>query len=375
MDRIQQNGFLKAAAGRKVNFNAGPSKLPSQVLERVQLETMNFDGTGLSVLEMSHRSSEFASILNDAKNSLRTLLDVPDNYKIIFLQGGGCGQFSAVAMNLIARKPGKTADYIVTGTWSAKAAKEAEKYGNVRIVHPKSDSYTIIPQCTFNEDASYVYYCANETVHGVELVDVPETNGVPLVTDMSSNILSRPVDVSKFGVIFAGAQKNIGCAGVTVVIVREDLLGIAVPECPSVLNYKTQADANSLFNTPSCFGIYIMGLVLKWATTFGGVSRLYKQNCVKSNLLYSAINNSDGFYSCPVEENCRSMMNVPFRINGGDAALEKKFLEDAGAEDMMGLKGHRSVGGIRASLYNSITIEETEKLVNFMKDFHQRNLI
>nr|XP_039261699.1 phosphoserine aminotransferase-like [Styela clava] len=369
------NGYMKPDLQRKINFNPGPSKLPTPVLERAQSELMNYNGLGISVLEMSHRSADFAAITNDAKNSLKTLLNIPDNYKILFLQGGGCGQFSAVAMNLIAMKPTKTADYIVTGTWSAKAAKEAEKYGTINIVHPKSDSYTKIPQCTFNPDASYVYYCANETVHGVEFSNVPETNGVPIVTDMSSNILSRHVDISKFGVIFAGAQKNIGCAGVTVVIIREDLLSFAIPECPSILNYKSQADTNSLYNTPSCFSIYIMSLVLKWATSVGGVSVLFKENCIKSNLLYSTIDNSEGFYSCPVEKNCRSSMNVPFRAGGenGDPEIEKKFLVEAESLDMIGLKGHRTVGGIRASLYNSVSQEETEKLVEFMRDFCKRH--
>ncbi|KAI9536956.1 Phosphoserine aminotransferase [Dissostichus eleginoides] len=302
------------------------------------------------------------------------MVTIPDNYKVLFLQGGGSGQFSAVPLNLIGLKEDTCADYLVTGTWSEKAAKEAEKYGKVNIVHPKLDSYTKIPDpssWTLNPSASYVYYCCNETVHGVEYNFTPETNGVTLVSDMSSNFLSRPVDVSKFGLIFAGAQKNVGCAGVTVVIVRENLLGHALNDCPIVLDYKVQADMNSLYNTPPCFSIYIMGLVLEWIKNNGGSAAMEALNKQKSSMIYDIINASNGFYECPVDETCRSRMNVPFHIGSkeGDEGLEKEFLAGASKRGMISLKGHRSVGGIRASLYNAVTLEDAEALGTYMKVF------
>uniref|UniRef100_A0A3B3C481 phosphoserine transaminase n=2 Tax=Oryzias TaxID=8089 RepID=A0A3B3C481_ORYME len=359
---------------RTLNFGAGPAKLPQSVLLQAQKELLDYSGIGISVLEMSHRSSDFNKIINKTESLLRELLNIPDNYKVLFLQGGGSGQFSAVPLNLIGLKEDRCADYIVTGTWSAKAAKEAEKYGKVRVVHPKMDSYTKIPEpssWTLNPSASYVYYCCNETVHGVEYHFTPETNGAVLVSDMSSNFLSRPVDVSKvrrgllrslrdgaaysslnlcagvvqFGLIFAGAQKNVGCAGVTVVIVREDLIGHALKECPIVLDYKVQVEMNSLYNTPPCFSIYIMSLVLEWIKNNGGSAAMETLNKQKSSIIYDIINASNGFYVCPVDSACRSRMNVPFRVGKkeGDEALEKKFLEGASKRGMISLKGHRSV--------------------------------
>jgi len=282
--------------------------------------------------------------------------------------------FSAVPFNLIGLKEDKCADYIVTGIWSSKAAKEAEKYGKINIVHPKQDSYTKIPDpssWTLNPTASYVYYCCNETVHGVEYNFVPDTKGVVLVSDMSSNFLSRPVDVSKYGLIFAGAQKNVGCAGVTVVIVREDLLGHSLKECPIVLDYKVQAETNSLYNTPPCFSIYIMGLVLEWIKNNGGTAAMESLNKQKSSLIYDIINASNGFYVCPVDMACQSRMNVPFRVGkkDGDEALEKKFLDGASKRGMISLKGHRSCGGIRASLYNAVTLDDARALATYMKEF------
>lgn len=357
-----------------INFGAGPAKLPQTVLLQAQKEFLSYSNTGISVLEMSHRSSDFSKILNRTESLLRELLKIPDNYKVMFLQGGGSGQFSAVPLNLIGLKEGRCADYLVTGTWSARAAKEAEKYGEVNIVHPKLSSYTKIPDpssWTLNPSASYVYYCCNETVHGVEYNFVPETNGVILVSDMSSNFLSRPVDVSKFGLIFAGAQKNVGCAGVTVVIVREDLLGHALKECPIVFDYKVQAEMNSLYNTPPCFSIYIMGLVLEWIKNNGGSAAMEMLNKQKSAMIYDIISSSNDFYVCPVETACRSRMNVPFRVGKkeGDDALEKQFLEGAAKRGMISLKGHRSVGGIRASLYNAVTLEDTKALAAYMREF------
>ncbi|XP_058491133.1 phosphoserine aminotransferase [Solea solea] len=359
---------------RTIHFGAGPAKLPQSVLLQAQKELLDYSGMGISVLEMGHRSSNFDNIMDKSVSLLRELLNIPANYKVLFLQGGGSGQFSAVPLNLIGLKEDKCADYLVTGTWSAKAAKEAEKYGKVNIVHPKLDSYTKIPDpssWTLNPSASYVYYCCNETVHGVEYNFTPETSGVVLVSDMSSNFLSRPVDVSKFGLIYAGAQKNIGCAGVTVVIVREDLLGHALKECPVILDYKVQADMNSLYNTPPCFSIYIMSLVLEWIKSNGGSAAMETLNKQKSSMIYDIINASNGFYVCPVEEACRSRMNAPFRVGkkGGDDALEKEFLNGASERGMISLKGHRSVGGIRASLYNAVTLEDTESLAVYMKEF------
>ncbi|KAB5528370.1 hypothetical protein PHYPO_G00139480 [Pangasianodon hypophthalmus] len=364
-----------------LNFSAGPAKLPQPVLIQAQRELLDYNGLGISVLEMSHRTSDFSKIINSAESLLRELLNIPENYKVLFLQGGGTGQFSAVPLNLIGLKEDRCADYIVTGTWSAKAAKEAEKYGKVNVVHPKVDRYTGIPDSSswsLNPSASYVYYCCNETIHGVEFNFIPDTKGAILVSDMSSNFLSRPVDVSKFGLIFAGAQKNIGSAGVTIVIVREDLLGKALKECPIVFDYKVQAENNSLYNTPPCYSIYIVKLVLEWIKKNGGTDVMDKLSRQKSSLIYDIINSSNGFYSCPIGVESRSRMNVPFRIGSskGDEALEKQFLEDASKLEMISLKGHRSVGGIRVSLYNAVTVEETQALAAYMKEFlnkHQPN--
>ncbi|XP_077105124.1 phosphoserine aminotransferase [Ranitomeya variabilis] len=359
-----------------LNFGAGPAKLPPSVLLEAQKELVDYKGLGISVLEMSHRSSDFTKILNTTENFMRELLSIPDNYKVLFLQGGGSGQFSAVPLNLIGLKEAKCADYIVTGSWSAKAAKEAEKYGKVNIVHPKLASYTEIPDpdsWNLNPEASYVYYCGNETVHGVEFHDIPDVKGALLVCDMSSNFLSRPIDISKFGLVFAGAQKNVGCAGVTVVIVREDLLGSALKECPTILDYKIQAGNASLYNTPPCFSIYIMGLVLEWIKNNGGAACMEKLSIIKSEMIYNIIDESNGLFVCPVEKKSRSRMNIPFRIGSikGDSVLEKEFLEKAVALGMMSLKGHRSVGGIRASLYNAVTVDDVEKLADFMRHFKE----
>ncbi|XP_014245429.1 probable phosphoserine aminotransferase isoform X1 [Cimex lectularius] len=354
-----------------INFGAGPAKLPREVLCKIQNELLDYGNTGMSVMEMSHRSAEYENINNKAQQCVREILNVPDNYKVLFLQGGGTGLFAAVAMNLINRTG--SADYLVTGSWSAKAAKEAAKYGKVNLVLPKTDKYVDVPsQDTWNLDpnASYVYYCANETVHGVEFQFVPDTKGVPLVADMSSNMLSRPVDVKKFGVIFAGAQKNIGPAGVTLVIVREDLLGKPMPVCPTVWDFTVMAKDNSLHNTPPTFCIYVMGEVFDWIKKNGGVEGMEKRAKEKSKMIYSAIDNSDGFYICPVKDAVRSRMNVPFRISKTE--LEEEFLKEAKKLKMIQLKGHRLVGGIRASIYNAISVEETTFLFKFMNDFKNK---
>ncbi|XP_027001514.1 phosphoserine aminotransferase isoform X2 [Tachysurus fulvidraco] len=357
-----------------INFGSGPAKLPKAVLIQAQKELLDYNGLGISVLEMSHRTTDFNQIITSAESLIRELLNVPKNYKVLFMQGGGTGQFSAVALNLIGLKEDRCADYIVTGTWSASAAKEAEKYGKVNVVNPKPDRYTGIPDSSswsLNPSASYVYFCCNETVHGVEFNFVPDTKDVILVSDMSSNFLSRPVDVSKFGLIFAGAQKNVGCAGVTIVIVREDLLGKALKECPTILDYNVQAKNNSLYNTPPTYSIYIGKLVLEWLKDNGGTDVMYQLNKQKSSMIYDIINNSNGFYSCPVDVSCRSHINIPFRIGNleGDEDLERQFLEGASKLGMISLKGHRTVGGIRASLYNAVTVEETQALAAYMKEF------
>lgn len=363
-----------------LNFGSGPAKLPQPVLIQAQRELLDYNGLGISVLEMSHRSSEYSHIITSADSLLRELLNIPENYKILFMPGGGTGQFSAVALNLMGLKEDRCADYIVTGNFSAKAAKEGEKYGKVNVVLPKVDRYTGIPDSSswsLNPSASYVYYCCNETVHGIEFNFIPDTKGVILVSDMSSNFLSRPIDVSKFGLIFAGAQKNVGAAGVTVVIVREDLLGKAFKECPTILDYTVHAENNSLYNTPPTYSIYIVKLILEWLKNNGGIDTMKQVNKQKSSMIYDIINSSNGFYSCQIDEACRSCMNIPFRIGNieGDAALEQQFLEGASKLRMLSLKGHRSVGGIRVSLYNAVTVEETQALAAYMKEFlhkHQK---
>ncbi|EDW16210.1 probable phosphoserine aminotransferase [Drosophila mojavensis] len=358
-----------------INFAAGPAKLPEEVLKEVQTNLLNCNGSGISVMEMSHRSSNYAKIQETAIADLRELLNIPQNYKVLLMQGGGTGQFAASALNLIGSTG--TADYVITGSWSAKAAKEAAQYGKVNAVLPKLASYTTVPrQSTWKLDpnAAYVYYCDNETVEGVEFDFVPEVKA-PLVVDMSSNFLSRPIDVSKFGMIYAGAQKNIGPAGVTVIIVREDLIGKHLKVTPSILNFELMDKNNSLLNTPPTFGIYVMGLVFKWIKANGGVAGMSQRSKAKSQIIYNIIDQSNGFYYCPVERQVRSRMNVPFRIGSstGNEQLEKEFLAKAEAEGMIQLKGHRSVGGIRASLYNAITLEETQKLAKLMLEFYENN--
>lgn len=367
------------SANRVINFSPGPAKLPEEVMKKAQGEFVNFAGTGVSVMELSHRGAEFSKILNEAEQNLRELMQIPDNYDVIFLQGGASGQFSGIPLNLIGLKPGKTADYMVTGAWSAKAAKEAEKYGSVNLVFPKTKKYTTIPdksEWTINPDASYLYYCSNETIHGVEFPYVPESyNDVPIVCDMSSSVLSHHIDVSKFGVIFAGAQKNIGPAGAVLLIIRKDLIGKALPGCPTVLDFKIQAGNNSCYNTPPTYSIYMIGLVFDWILKNGGLDVVQDRNLRKATCVYEAVDNSRGFYTSPVHPSCRSKMNVAVRIGGpdGDEALEKAFLDEAGKKGMIGLKGHRSVGGIRISLYNAISLEESLSLVEFMRDFQTRH--
>lgn len=373
---------LKRNPSRNViNFAAGPAALPFDVLEIAQRELLNFDNLGTSVMEISHRSSTFSKILNQAENNVRDLLNVPENYKVLFLQGGGNGQFSSVPLNLINRKQKRCADYLVTGYWSERAAAEAEKYGKVNMVLPKLDIYNRLPpveQWKLDPEASYVYLCDNETINGVELNEdfFSVFGDVPVVADCSSNLFTKVIDVKKYGLIFAAAQKNIGLSGVTLVIIRDDLLGFALKECPTIFEYKIQAGNNSLFQTPPTFGIYICGLVFEWFKKQGGIESIQKVNQMKSELIYQTIDESNGFYFSPVEKNWRSRVTIPFRIHlNGQASekLEKEFLEEAEKKHLCKeLKGHRSVGGLRASIFNAISLEEITAFVNFMKEFRTR---
>lgn len=359
-----------------INFGAGPAKLPREVLLEVQKELVEHGQSGMSVMEMSHRGASYVQIHNETIELARELLNVPDNYKILLMQGGGTGLFAAVAMNLIGRTG--TADYLVTGSWSAKAAKEAAKYGKINMVLPKPAKYTSVPdrkEWKLDPNAAYVYYCDNETIEGVEFDAVPDTNGVPLVVDMSSNIMSRQVDVKKFGVIFACAQKNIGPAGITLVIVRDDLIGHQLSITPTILDFSIVAKDNSINNTPPTFIIYVVGRVFAWIKRNGGLDKMHQAAVAKSKMIYDVIAASNNFYYCPVESKVRSRMNVPFRVggSGGNDALEKDFLKGAEVAAMQQLKGHRSVGGIRASLYNAVTTQEAETLRKYMIEFQSKN--
>ena len=355
---------------RVYNFSAGPAALPIEVLERAREELLDWNGSGMSVMEMSHRGKEFMSIAQKAEADLRQLMAIPDNYKVLFLQGGASSQFAMVPINLLGDK--SSADYLLTGQWSKKAVSEARRYCDVNIVADTSDSkFTTVPDessLNFNSDAAYVHYTPNETIVGVEFPYIPETGDIPLVADMSSTILSRPIDVSKYGVIYAGAQKNIGPAGLTIVIVREDLVGKAKGNMPVMFDYKTHADEDSMYNTPPTYSWYLAGLVFEWLKGKGGLQGMAEINRKKAEKLYAAIDASD-FYSSPVNNNCRSWMNVPFIL--ADNELDAKFLEGAVKHNLVALKGHRSVGGMRASIYNAMPIEGIDALVSFMADFEK----
>lgn len=357
---------------RVYNFSAGPSMLPLAVLEKVKEELLNYDGTGQSVMEMSHRSEAFKKIAADAEANLRDLMQIPDNYKVLFLQGGGTLQFSMVPLNLL--KESKKADYIVTGTWAKKAYKEACKFGDIKVAaSSEADTFTWVPKVTkddFRPDADYVYITTNNTIYGTAYNYVPETGDIPLVADMSSNILSTPVDVSKFGIIWAGAQKNVGPAGVTIVIVREDLIGNADESVPTYLDYKVHADNDSMYNTPPCFAIYVAGEVFKYIKETGGLEAMEKRNREKAAKLYDYIDESQMF-NCPVAKEDRSLMNVVFVT--GNADLDKKFVAEAKAKGLVNLSGHRSIGGMRASIYNAMPMEGIDALIEFMKEFEAAN--
>lgn len=357
---------------RVFNFSAGPAMLPQAVLEKAQSEILDWQGTGMSVMEMSHRGKEYMSIADKAMADLREVMAIPDTYEILFLQGGASSQFAMVPMNLLRGK--KTADYINTGAWSKKAIAEAKRYCDVNIAATtEGNNFSSAPsqgELKLNPDAAYVHYTPNETIGGVEFDYIPETNGVPLVADMSSTILSRPIDVSKFAVIYAGAQKNIGPAGLTVVIVRKDLIGETIDGTPSMFDYKTHAENGSMYNTPPTYGWYLAGLVFDWIKQQGGLSAMAEINKRKSDKLYAAIDGSD-FYANPVALNNRSWMNVPFTLK--DAELDKVFLEEAAKVQLTTLKGHRSVGGMRASIYNAMPEEGIDTLVKFMAEFANKH--
>ncbi|QDC98947.1 3-phosphoserine/phosphohydroxythreonine transaminase [Candidatus Methylopumilus universalis] len=351
------------------NFSAGPAVLPKSVMLRAQAEMIDWHDSGMSVMEMSHRGKHYMSIIEKVESDFRSLFNVPKNYKVLFLQGGAIAQNSMVPLNLLN---GKKANYVVSGYWSKRSYQDALPFGDMSIAaSSESIGYTKAPdlqEWKIDSSASYIHFCSNETIHGVEYFDLPSVKTIPVVADMSSHILSRPVDISQFGVIYAGAQKNIGPAGLTIVIVRDDLLEVASPLTPSVFNWKTQAENQSMINTPTTYSIYMAGLVFEWLIELGGLAAIEKQNIKKAELLYSYIDSSD-FYSNPIDIKNRSRMNVPFRIQNED--LHTSFVTGAENLGMIGLKGHRLVGGIRASIYNAMPIEGVQALVDYMKDFEK----
>ncbi len=357
---------------RVFNFSAGPAALPEAVLRQAADEMLDWHGSGMSVMEMSHRGKEFMAIAAEAEALLRELLAVPTGYKVLFMQGGAIAENAIVPMNLLRGHAG--ADYIDTGEWSKKSIKEAKKYAKVNVAASAADSgYTTIPErqtWQLDPDAAYVHICSNETIGGVEYHFTPDVGSVPLVADMSSSILSRPVDVSKYGLIYGGAQKNIGPAGLTIVIVREDLLGQALPATPSAFDYKTVADNDSMYNTPPTYAIYIAGLVFKWLQAQGGLAVMEVKNRAKAALLYDYLD-TPTFYRAPVARHCRSLMNVPFKLK--DETLDGAFLKGAETRGMVQLKGHRSVGGMRASIYNAMPVEGVMALVAYMKEFEAQH--
>ncbi len=353
------------------NFSAGPATLPEEVLAQAAAEMLDWHGSGQSVMEMSHRGKEYMSIHEQAERDLRELMGIPSNYKVLFLQGGATLQFAMVPINLMR---GKAADYVHTGEWSKKAIREAKLFGAVNLAASAEDrNFSYVPaQASWKRspDAAYLHYCANETIGGVEFSWIPDAGDVPLVADVSSTFLSRPLDVPKFGLIYGGAQKNIGPAGLTIVIVREDLLGHAPSGTPTMLDYKVQADADSMLNTPPTWAIYIAGLVFQWLKRQGGLEAIERRNIEKAQVLYDYLDSTQ-FYRNPVERADRSRMNVPFTLR--DAALDAPFLAGAKERRMLQLKGHRSVGGMRASIYNAMPIEGVRALVDYMREFEKRN--
>ena len=357
---------------RVYNFSAGPSMLPETVLQKAAAQMLCYEDSGMSVMEMSHRSPVYEKIITDAETLLRKVMNIPDNYKVLFLQGGASTQFAAVPLNLM-NGSGK-ADYILSGQFSTKAYQEAQKYGDVfAAASSKEATFSFVPKTdknSFRKDADYVHICFNNTIYGTKFPYIPDTGDIPLVADMSSCILSEPVDVSRFGVIYAGAQKNMAPAGLTIVIIREDLLGNARKETPTMLDYKVMADNGSMYNTPPCWCIYVAKLVYEWILELGGLEKMKERNEKKAKILYDYLDSQD-YYKAPVEKESRSMMNVTFVTGNPD--LDKKFAKEAAEYGLVNLKGHRSVGGMRASIYNAMPIEGVEKLVKFMKEFAANN--
>ena len=360
---------------RVYNFSAGPAVLPLPALEQAQRDLLALPGAGISILEISHRTSTFNDVIESAEANLRSLLNIPDNYKVLFLQGGALLQFAMAPMNIL-RGTGKKADYILHGTWGKKAMKEASTQGECRVAWDGAETnYTKTPsndELDLNPDAAYVHITSNETIQGVQFKTEPEIGDVPLVCDSSSDLLYRPVDVSKYGILYACAQKNVGPAGVTIVIIRDDLVEMSGDDLPSMLSYKVLAEGKSLLNTPPCFAIYMVKLVTDWLINeIGGLDKMLEINKGKAQMLYDVIDSSEGFYLGHAVPECRSLMNVPFKMATDE--LDKKFLDEAAAEGLMTLKGHRSVGGFRASIYNAMPVEGVEKLAAFMKDFQAKN--
>ncbi|HYC42301.1 MAG TPA: 3-phosphoserine/phosphohydroxythreonine transaminase [Noviherbaspirillum sp.] len=360
---------------RVYNFSAGPAVLPQEVLQQAADEMLDWHGSGMSVMEMSHRGKEFISIYEAAERDLRELLSVPSNYRILFLQGGGIGENAIVPMNLLGRKSQPAvADFVHTGSWSGKSIKEAKKYCNVNVAATsESAKFAFIPpreSWKLSKDAAYVHICTNETIDGVEFQYTPDVGDVPLVADMSSHILSRVIDVSKYGVIFGGAQKNIGPAGLTIAIVRDDLIGHALPICPSAFDWKLVAENHSMYNTPPTYAIYIAGLVFQWLKKQGGVTGMERRNIAKAALLYDYLDSTD-FYSNHIAKDCRSRMNVPFFLK--DETLNEAFLNGAKERNLLQLKGHKSVGGMRASIYNAMPMEGVQALVDYLKEFEKKH--
>lgn len=357
---------------RVFNFSAGPAVLPTAVLEQVRDELLDWHGTGMGIMEMSHRGKDFSGVIHEAEADLRALMGIPSSHRVLFLQGGATQQFAQIPMNLL---DGRSADYVVTGAWSKKAYKEAQRVGNVRLAgSTEDDGFNRLPaadELKLDPQAAYLHLCTNETIHGVEMFELPDSPaGVPVVADMSSHILSRPMDVGSYGLIYAGAQKNIGPAGLVVVIVREDLLGKASAITPSVMNYTTMADNGSMLNTPPTFSIYLAGLIFKNLRAQGGLAAVEQANAAKAKRVYDAIDGSGGFYRNSVAVDCRSRMNIPFTLS--NPALDGAFLAEAAERRLVGLKGHKSVGGMRASIYNAMSFEGVDALVALMQDFAAR---
>ena len=357
---------------RVYNFSAGPSMLPLEVLETAKNEMLEHGTSGQSVMEMSHRSKEYDAIIKKAEADLREVMNIPDNYEVLFLQGGASTQFAMVPLNLMNKN--KKADYVITGQWANKAYKEAARYGEARAVASSADkTYSYIPKvekADFDPEADYVHICMNNTIYGTKRHNIPDTGDVPLVADISSCILSEPIDVTKFGVLYAGAQKNVAPAGLTIVIIRKDLIGNAMDITPTMLNYSTHSENDSMFNTPPCYTIYVAGLVLKWIKKLGGLEKMAEINRKKAEILYNFLDNSKMFRGTVVKED-RSLMNVPF-VTGNDE-LDAKFVKEAKEAGFVNIKGHRSVGGMRASIYNAMPVEGVEKLVEFMANFEKEN--